>query len=184
MESDLLLFLLGGGLIFTGFNLWLTFRLIKTVKYLRLNAEVKQSLPAGQLIEKFDAVQLINDQAYNTALAEAKVYIFLSSGCDKCKDKLPEVNSLRAAACNAGVGLWILSAEEKKYITTFLSGTDLANYTLLIDDVTYDYLNPLGASPYYLFVDDENTLQTDGFIGDENWLTFVGQVTGSERKAS
>jgi hypothetical protein len=38
-------------------------------------------------------------------------------------------------------------------------------------------LNPIAGYPYYLFIDQNNILKTQGLIGDDNWQAFVEQLT-------
>ena len=162
-------------------SLWLNLRLIITIKYLRVEQNNVKQLAPGTTIADFSGHQLRDQSPINTAQFSdyAKVLLFLSSKCDKCKGKLPELDELSQYSLDAGVFLQILTHEPKRAIRGFLQGTALADSTLLIDEQTTNMLNPQGASPYYLFVSQDNVIQAQGFIGDENWLAFSGQISQS-----
>ncbi len=72
--------------------------------------------------------------------------------------------------------MWIVSTENERQMMGFLRAPCLWSATVIVDDDTYTRLNPQGASPFYIFIDDQHTLQASGFIGDDNWQQFVAQV--------
>lgn len=162
-------------------SLWLNLRLINTIKYLRVEQNNVEQLTTGSAITDFAGHQLSDHSPINTHQFNdyAKVFLFLSSKCNKCKGKLPELDALSQYTLDAGVYLQILTHEPKRAVNGFLQGTSLASITLLIDEQTSNSLNPQGASPYYLFVSQDNVIQAQGFIGDENWLAFSDQISQS-----
>lgn len=184
MNSTLLLLLLGFLMLVVLLNLWMTFRIILTVKYLRLGNDTQEQLPLGAILPDFTATKLSDNSITQTTDYRdyAKVWIFLSSACDKCKGKLPQLDRLRPHTHDAGVYMNILSEESPRLINGFLADTRLQGNTLLIDESTRKAMNPQGASPYYMFVDNQSILQAQGFIGDENWSIFVSQLNDSKNK--
>lgn len=186
MNNDFLLimlfFLSALGLL----NLWLNLRLIRTIKYLRVGNSSVEQLSLGTVVTDFSATRLHDESLTTTEdyAPYAKVWLFLSSKCDKCKSKLPQIQALAAHTQEAGVYCRILSEEPSLAMKGFLVDTTLQSNTLLIDQQTREQLNPQGASPYYLFVGHDNALQAQGFIGDEDWTSFVEQIMPSSAPAN
>jgi hypothetical protein len=167
-------------------NLWLTFRLIYTIKYLRLDNNTAQQMPVGATTPDFTATRLTDNTviASNNGPDTAKVWIFLSTACTKCKAKIPELEQVLLATQDAGVQLRMLTNESKRSMTGFLAGSALQENALIVDKTTHSLFNPQGASPFYQFVDDQNILQAQGLIGDDNWQGFVSQLTQMKQAAA
>ena len=178
MQTEaLVLFVLGFVLLALVINLIITFRLVATVKYLRIESNNPEPLLPGTLIGEFEGQGLEDhSKISSTVIDSALVLLFLSAKCDKCKSKLPQIEGLIRSANGSGVLLRLLTNEPTRRFKKFLSSSELIKSSLSVDDATYDALNPQGASPYYLFVDDERVIQAAGFIGDENWLSFCEQI--------
>lgn len=179
LNDPILIFVLGFLMLTVTFNLWLTFRLIRSVRLLPMSKHVvAQKLTEGILISDFD-LDRITDKKSLTLYEfpdHAKVLVFLTSKCKKCKSKLPELHESLEIANRLGVMIWILTLETKGRMKNFLQNDNLMDVSMRVSQSSYDYLNPEGASPYYLFIDAENTLQAQGFIGDENWVGFLKQL--------
>ncbi len=183
LNEATLMFILGFLIFSVALNLWLTFRLTRALRFLALPTKTApERLTPGTQISDFPLDRMSDKQ--KATLYEydeyAKVLVFITSKCDKCKSKVPELRTSIENAKDLGVLLWILSLETKKRMKDFLQDDALLNATMHTDQLTYDYLNPQGASPYYLFIDAENTLQAEGFIGDENWMDFMEQLEQKE----
>ncbi len=183
LDDSTLIFILVFLILSVALNLWLTFRLVRAFRFLGIQTNATPpKLIAGTQISDFPLdrmmdkkkITLYEDHEY------AKVLVFITSKCNKCKSKLPELRTSIEKAKDAGVFIWILSLETKKRMKNFLKDDILLDATMHTSQVTYDYLNPQGASPYYLFIDAENTLQAEGFIGDENWTSFIEQIKQEE----
>lgn len=179
MNNVLLLLIMFFLVVVVALNLWLTFRMIHTLKYTNLKTNAPQSLSIGTITPNFSANRLTtNTNITSNEYADyAKVWLFLSTACNKCKGKLPELEKVLSATNDSGVIIRILTNESERRMRFFLNSTVLQDIALIIDTITYSLINPLGASPYYMFVDTQNVLQAEGMIGDENWLGFVGQLT-------
>ena len=181
-DNSLLVFILGFLILAVAFNLWLTFRLIRAIRLLPIQKAPVQNLEAGTQLSNV-TLQRITDKEPATLHAypeHAKVLVFLTSKCNKCKSKLPELRTSLEKAHEMGVIIWIVTLEAKRRMKRFLQDESLLQATMSADQSGYDYLNPQGASPYYLFIDSENTLQAEGFIGDENWAGFMEQLKEGE----
>ncbi len=183
LSDSTLIFILGFLTLSVALNLWLTLRLVRAFRFLAIPPKAAlPNLTAGTLISNFPLDRMIDKK--NVTLYEyheyAKVLVFVTSKCPKCKTKLPELRTSLEKAKASGVLIWILSVETKKRMKSFLDDEALLGTTMHTNRATYDYLNPQGASPYYLFIDAENTLQAEGFIGDENWMSFMEQLKQEE----
>ena len=102
--------------------------------------------------------------------------LFLSSGCPKCREKLPGIAALLPQAQQAGVALRLVSREAGWRLKRFLQATPLAAIAVRVSTRDYKALNPTMTSPYYLFLDETGLVQAGGIIGDENWLGFQAQM--------
>jgi hypothetical protein len=107
---------------------------------------------------------------------QACALLFLSSRCDKCRERLPEVAALLPAAAAAGLALRIASLEPVFRVRRFLAGTPLAAATHQVRLEDYKKLNPRLASPAYLFVNHEGSIEAAGLIGDDNWQSLCAQL--------
>lgn len=179
LDDSILILVLGFLTVAVAFNLWLNFRIIRAIRLLPIPKESPQNLEVGTLIPDISFHGRFDKRTVdlNEYAAYAKVFVFVASKCDKCKTKLPELRASLDSAKKLGVMIWILTLESKGRMKTFLGDQALFDVTLSTDQTTYDFLNPQGASPYYLFIDAENSLQAEGFIGDENWSNFMEQLS-------
>lgn len=116
---------------------------------------------------------------------QACAVLFLSSKCDKCRARLPEVASLLPGAAAAGLALRIASLDPAFRVRRFLAGTPLAATVYQLRTEDYKSLNPLLASPAYLFVNHEGDIEAAGLIGDENWQSLAEQLAhGADAEAA
>jgi len=178
MDLQGITFIVGVLTFSVALNLWLTFRLFRLVRLSASTGELPKPLPVGSHIEPIQGQDFIEGAAIdlNEPVNLAKVYLFLSSECDKCKSKLSEILNVLDATEGQGVNLWLISMESKRRVSNFLSSPTLMGSTIKVTEDEYDRVNPTGASPYYMFVDHNNLLQAEGFIGDENWISFTQQL--------
>ncbi|MDW3190970.1 MAG: redoxin domain-containing protein [Cytophagales bacterium] len=181
LDDSILILILGFLTVVVAFNLWLNFRIIRAIRLLPISKPTPQNLEAGTLIPNFPLEGRFDKSTVDLSqyAAYAKVFVFLASKCSKCKTKLPEIQNSLDRAVEQGVMLRILTLESKGRMKTFLEDKALFDVTVTTDQTTYDFLNPQGTSPYYLFIDAENILQAEGFIGDENWSNFMEQLSPS-----
>ena len=177
MSSSLLTLLFIVAFLLIALNLVLTLKLVNAIRFLT-PAEKTKPLPEGVSLPSFKAKVLQSNQPFSQHCLDeqARVLLFLSPVCPKCREKLPEIDLLLEDARQMGVAILLISDEKARKMKRFLKGTSLAAATLLVDKDTMKMVNPISASPYYLFLDQENTLQAQGFVGDDNWLGFVEQI--------
>ena len=179
LDDGTLLFILGFLTLSVGLNFWLTFRLIRAFRRIPLpEKEVPQPLPEGAQVADISLDRLTDQKpfTFHDYPEYAKVLVFLNSKCEKCKAKLPELSASIQKTHDLGLFIWIVSLEKQRRMRSFFQDDTLLAATMRPDQATYDYLNPQAASPYYLFIDAENTLQAQGMIGDENWTNFIAQL--------
>lgn len=106
--------------------------------------------------------------------------LFLSSSCPKCRDKLPEIARLLPLAEEAGLAIRLVSMEPAWRWRRFLRQGGLLLASVRVNRRDYLALNPLLATPAYLFVDDAGTLEAAGIVGDENWLGLCQQLSPAD----
>lgn len=168
--------------VLTSVNLVLSGRLIKALKRVQVNTGDRQPLPAGEVLPALEATQYSDGTEFDYAQIneEAKVFLFLHSHCPKCKTKLKEIDMLVEKSCGMGVSIWLLTEEKPRKFRTFLKNTSLFDRVLGLQEHVMMFFNPVQASPYYLFVDQNNVLQAEGLIGDDAWLDFSQQIQTAE----
>jgi len=111
---------------------------------------------------------------------QACALVFLTSKCDKCRARLPEVAALLAPAAEAGLAVRIASLEPAFRLRRFLAGTPLLDAVWQLRSDAYKTLNPRLAAPAYMFVNHEGIIEAAGLIGDENWLGLAAQLAGAD----
>jgi hypothetical protein len=159
-------------------NLQLSFRLLRLLKRHGLDGAPARPLPVGAALAAVRGRQLAGAGGWAEAprAGQPAVLLFLSSKCAKCRGKLAELAALAPLAARAGVALWLVSSEPRWRLRRFLAGSGLDGAALCVGGKAYRRLNPLLASPAYLFVDAHGALQAGGPIGDEDWLSFAAQM--------
>jgi len=167
------------------FNLVLTLKLIKLISINHSLNTIKSPLKIGSTLVNFSAKQEFNNTEVDfTNNSSALVLIFLNSDCQACKEKINDVNEIINLSIDQNVYPYIITAEPNKKFHSFLNNTYLLEYLLLVDNSTYDKLNPQGASPSYLFINESNVIEAEGFIGDENWTGLKRQLNYQEERAT
>ncbi|MFT4925954.1 MAG: hypothetical protein ACI8WB_002049 [Phenylobacterium sp.] len=182
MNEALLYPLLGCLSIAVALNLVLTFRLAAMLRLNMGQTVVPLTLPFGEPVPDYIATSIVEGKPVNTR-QQSCVLLFLSSTCKDCKAKVPQLAQLQPALEHAGVAMWLVSAESKKRLENLLSGSDLLNRTVTMPTNLMKTLNPRHASPFYLFIDEQQILQASGMIGDDNWLSFIDQMQQIEQQA-
>lgn len=185
MDSTLVLILIGCLTFAVALNLYLTFQLTRVVRQLPTGSDVPFSLPVGEIIPDFEGLRLLDRASISSKdqTEQPMVLVFFASGCDKCRSKFPELAQMQTALQHAGVLMWIISSESKWRVKKFLKGSGLLERVVIVDDETLRQFNPKNAFPYYIFIDGEKALQASGFIGDDNWLSFLKQMHEIKREA-
>lgn len=175
MDGNLLLLTLAVVLFTTLLNLWLTLRLAA-----RLREEFAPPLtvPIGEPVPGFDGTATAEGRRLRSSdlAGQPFVLVFLSPGCKTCAGKIGELAALLPGAARAGVGLWIVPADDLYDIRDLVGGTPLADHVLLLDANARLRLNPLKLVPFYLFVDEALVVRASNQVGDEDWRLFVGDL--------
>jgi thiol-disulfide isomerase/thioredoxin len=102
--------------------------------------------------------------------------LFLSSGCPKCRAELPDIAQLLPLAQRAGLQMRIVSMEPAWRLRRFLATTGLHQCAVRVRRQDYLALNPVMATPGYMFVDQDGQLEAMGMIGDDNWDSLCQQL--------
>ncbi len=159
-------------------NLLLTFRLFAVVRRIPLSSDNARQLEQGDVLPAFAGETLLDKQQVTIDSLEPlpTVVVFVAPGCPKCKSKLPEISQMTEAMEQAGVRLWLVGLGRRWQVKRFLKASGLMPWTMLLTDQDKKNLNPSGASPFYLFLDEQRVLQASGLLGDENWQIFVEQM--------
>jgi hypothetical protein len=171
MDRQLLLLILAILAFGLAVNLQLSLRILRRTRIER-DAQAVAAPGPGERAPRVEARRLgARERGPLLPDAQACALLFLSSKCDKCRDRLPEVASLLPGAAAAGLALRIASLEPAFRLRRFLAGT------------------PLGAAVWQLRQDDykhEGDIEAAGLIGDENWQSLVDQLAhaGAEDAAA
>jgi hypothetical protein len=179
MNEPLLLIVLLSLAASTILNLFLTCKLSAKLRSLLGESEVALNLPKGELLPNIFAHYLIDNRAVkykNTPMA----LIFLSSRCSDCKSKLSQILGLIEKLGDTDVQIWLVWSESSATVKPFVANELLLKHSISISISALKEINPRSASPFYLFVDENNILQASGFIGDENWQSFAAQISETE----
>ena len=157
-------------------NLVLTLRIAAIVG--GAPADSRSSVELEVAIPDFAGTMLADGRSLSAeALAgRATVLVFLSSRCGDCRRKVPEIVRLLPAMHRAGVMLLAVAMDSETRTRKFLGHTPLFEHVLLLGREDRGRLNPLSATPFYVFVDDQGHAKASNYIGDENWQAFVDQM--------
>lgn len=162
-------------------NLKLTFCLLSSVRNMMAAQGQDFTLPVGEPVPAVRGKPMLGGKkTVFTAGPRPAALLFLSSGCPKCKSKLPEIGRMLARADEAGLDIWLVSREAKWRLRRFLLGTALPGVTMRVSTDEFKLLNPTMTSPYYMFLNESGRLEAGGMIGDENWLSFREQMEDAE----
>lgn len=136
------------------------------------------TLPIGQRVPPFEAPRRSDGRRLTSAEISGQPLIlaFLSSGCPACREKMAELRELVPAMHGAGVALWIVGADSVHGMTSLLHGWPLPDQVLFMDPAMRRKLNPRGAAPFYVFLDENMVVRASSFIGDEDWQNLVNQM--------
>lgn len=176
MESQIIYLSLG----MLAFGLALTLKLAMAA---RREAEPAVTLIPGDSVPPVDGRLLAGGTRVTLPVpGQPAALLFLSSRCPKCREKIPELESLIGAARDAGLAIWLVSEERAFRLRAFLGGSSLKALAVRTGLRDYQRINPNLLSPAYLFVDHEGSVEAAGFIGDDNWTSLRCQLAG-ERAA-
>lgn len=180
MDRQLLLLILAMLAFGLAFNLYLSLSVLRRTRMERDPAAEPVPMP-GEAAPRLPARHM-DTRTRASLLPEGRAcaLLFLSTRCDKCRERLPQVAALLPAAAAAGLALRIPSVEPAFRLRRFLRGTPLAGAVWQLRTADYKRLNPRLASPAYLFVNHEGGIEAAGLIGDENWLGLVEQLSQAE----
>ncbi len=163
------------------FNLFLSLRLAKLVAALAF-AGLPDSVPIGQPLPEFSARKIADGRRLSSddvLSDQAAVLVFLSQDCEKCRQRIPEIQRILPLAEEAGVRLWIICAGRERLLRRYFAATGLLPRVLHVQTGILRRLNPRRAAPFYIFVDAQRAVQASSFIGDEDWLSFRSQIGDS-----
>jgi hypothetical protein len=183
MDSSVTLFLLLILATVSAISLFMNIKLFFMIASLLNNKDRAEALPIGELVPYFSLKFIFTNKVYHIEEGEFSpfVMVFLSPSCMDCKNKLPELAKLKNGMQHAGVRLFVIGLGKERQIKRFLKGNGLDNEAAVMEKPSVNKLNPLVASPFYLFVDDAGIVVSSATIGDENWLEFSSQMNEYEQ---
>jgi hypothetical protein len=175
MDTDILYFTLAALACGLALNLRLT---LASLQAARQERDRPEPLQPGMPVPVLQGRALSDGRRLRVGGAGgAMVLLLLGTGCPKCAAKLPQLEALHPLAAEAGLEMWLVSQEPRWRLRRFLGTHRLARHTLRVSLADYQAVNPLLASPAYLFVNHEGVLEAGGLIGDDNWLALQAQLT-------
>ena len=156
----------------TALNLFLTLRGAAVQSAKRTRAPVGERVPAFVGRNLADGRRVASKELLGRSLA----LVFLSPACPKCREKIADLQEILPATKTVGLNFWIAGALQADDLSQFLAGSPLLDYAFDIDQRTRRILNPLHATPYYVFIDDQLIVRVSDYLGDENWRDFIEQM--------
>lgn len=169
----------------TALNLFLLLRIIGILQLADLGLATAQESPVGKALSTLAGERLGDRESivHDKSAALACAVVFLAAGCPKCKSRIAELERIDAAieAQGHAVALWVVGVGTRRQLTHMLKGTRFFQRTLTMPQAERRRLNPADASPYYVFLDPQLTVQACNYLGDENWIMFVNQICGAGR---
>ncbi len=175
-DGNLILIVLAVLTLATALNLFLTLRL--AAKFRAAFDPGPRTLPAGQPVPAFAGQRRLDGKRItSTDLAgQAAILAFVSPGCSACREKVAELADILPDVLSAGIALWIVPADAVHDVARLVGDTPLVEHVLVLDKATRRRLNPDNAVPFYIFIEDPLIVRASGTIGDDDWLSFVGQM--------
>lgn len=166
-------------------NLLLTLRLAAILQQ-REYDRLPLAFPVGMPLPDFAARRMRDGATVRSATLSgaAAVLVFLSPACGDCRRRRVELIELHPAIVAAGIGLWVFGAGARRRVHAFFEGTPLADHAMSIRAGVRRRLNARNAAPFYLFVDDTGTVVASGFVGNEDWNSFVAQMREMQEVAA
>jgi hypothetical protein len=176
MDSNLLILGLVAVMAATALNLFLTAKLAARIR--KLYAEEVLTVPIDKPIPHFEGRRWGDGSRIVAAdlRREPSVLVFLSAHCPACRGKVAELTDILPGTRSAGVALWIVQIDE---IFELIRETPLLSHLLVLDDSSLKALNPINAAPAYIFVGAGGMVEASGYLGDEDWRSFVKQMGDS-----
>lgn len=182
MDTDVLYFALAALAVGLAINLRLTLSVLGAA---RDEHDTKLPLPVGHAIPPVSGRLLMGGgRAQVGGAGQASVLLFMISQCPKCRGRIAEVEAMLPLALDAGLALWLVSEERAFRLRTFVGRAGLARRTVRVSQNDFLALNPLQATPTYLFVNADGVLEASGLIGDDNWQALRSQLASPQDRAA
>jgi hypothetical protein len=177
MDDNLLVPVLIALTFATALNLFLILRLAAIVRP-EPAPPPPPTVPLGEAVPSFEGRRESDGDRVRSAdlVGQAMVLVFLSAGCASCREKVPELLRMLPGVRRAGIALWIIPPTAVHDLPAGVADSPLRDHVLALDAATARLLNPANAAPFYLFIDDQMIAKASGYVGDEDWRSFVGQM--------
>ena len=160
------------------FNLLLTFGLIR-----RMNT--RSRMPSGEMLKigapapAFTAETLTGETVTLAQFAGRRLaLLFMSSTCDPCLEKLPELQRLVLQLEREGIVFALLFREAEDETRPFVAKHNLTMPVWLApppNPLWRDY--KVAGTPFYCVIEANHKVALTGFFGPE-WDVFVRQLSG------
>lgn len=169
------------------FDLLLTLAVVRKVNKLGTGNEIGEkvnldTLKPGDIAPGFTAVTIEGDEVSlkNNYFNKSVVFIFMSSRCGSCKEKIPEIEKVIPIARDAGIEIVYVSNDDIDATRAFFAGINGYPNILIAprnsNPFMVDYKVP--GTPYFCQVNSEGVIQTIGFF-DQKWSSLVLQWVGA-----
>lgn len=171
------------------FDLLLTLALVRKVNKLGVGNEIGErinldTLKPGDPAPTFKALTLAGEKVTLEKYSDRSVvFVFVSSKCGPCRERIPEIEKVTPIAKEAGTDIVLVSNDDLETARTFFLGFN-GNADVLIaprssNQFMDDYKVP--ATPYFCQVNSEGMIQTNGFF-DQKWSSLVMQWVGTRKQ--
>lgn len=151
----------------TIFLLLLSLSLVKKVNELSQPNFHYKTLVPGEPAPAFEAVDLSGRNRSLTDFTDRSVaFVFASSSCSPCRERIPEILKERRSAAAAGVEIVVVLLDEIDQAQAFASELDLPDTTLIAplkdNPLKTNYMVP--GTPSFCVVDENHKVVTSDFI--------------------
>jgi peroxiredoxin len=163
-------------------NLVLLLAILRRVNNLHLPGETTNrvyidTLRPGDVAPFFSAVTIKGVEVTSNDYSDKSiVLIFVSTSCDACRERLPEIEKELPIAQEAGIEFIYVCNDEMEIARNYFEGVNINSDVLVVprsDNVfTREYKIP--GTPYYYWINNKGIVKANDFF-DSSWPSLVKQ---------
>lgn len=153
---------------------------ILAVLVIRRSSETPFTVAIGQGVPAFAGWSAAGPVRSADHLGTPVALVFLNATCPDCAKKIPQLEEMLPAMRRQELLFWIVGVGAGRDISALMPGSALLDHLLVLDAEASRRLDPRDSAPFYLFLDDRHVAVASNFIGDEDWLSFVDQMSGAD----
>jgi thiol-disulfide isomerase/thioredoxin len=169
----------------------LTLALVRSINKSGIRREDRErvkfnTLKPGDTAPDFVAFSLNREKVtLKSYLGKPVFFIFVSSQCGACKERIQDVEKVIPFAKRAGVEIVYVSYDEIEETKSYFSQVNGSGNIIIIPKENDIFLKnyKIPGTPYYFFINSEGKIQNNGFF-DQEWTSLVLQWVNQKVKNS